>query len=216
MAGFTPNTGSVLDYGRTSSGLSTQIIIRIGNEPVGALQKLSVNQARPLNRIKEIGTDGCIEIVPNGATDYTLSADRIVFDQMRLPEAFSRGFRFIAAQRIAFDIDVFDVSSVNTPGGATDANSTGVVVMTYKNCWFTRYDTPYASDNYLITETAEIWAETGFISNLDKAVEIPNGGRTGIIAQTDENGIEAGVNHGGHRGSMDYSGVWSSLWDPRE
>jgi len=137
-----PNTGSILDrvtgQASTNSGLSTQIIIKVNNVPVGALQRLSVSQSRNLERIKEIGTDGVIEIVPNQATNFELTADRVVFDQLRLPESLSRGFRFINAQRVPFDIDVFDISSVNPPAAAA-TNSNGVVVMTYKNCWFTRY-----------------------------------------------------------------------------
>lgn len=84
-----PNTGSNINDGhRTSSGLSTQIIIKVSNNPVGALQQLSVAQNRPLQRIQEIGTDGVIEIVPNSATTFELTANRIVFDQLRLPESF--------------------------------------------------------------------------------------------------------------------------------
>ena len=98
MADF-PNTQTNIEAGpRTNSGLSTQIIIKVFNSPVGALQNLQVTQNRGLARIVEVGTDGVIEIVPNKATEYELSATRIVFDQLRLPEAFSRGFRFIASQ----------------------------------------------------------------------------------------------------------------------
>jgi hypothetical protein len=206
-----PNTGSQMSEGRTNSGLSTQIIIKINDVAVGALQNLSVSQNRPLVRVKEIGTDGTIEITPQGATEYELTAGRVVFDQLRLPEAFSRGFRFIAAQRIPFDIEIFDIGSVN-PANADPTNQNGTIVMTYKNCWFTRYETPYTADNYLITETATIWAETAFISNLDKNVAIPNsGGKRGIAAETDAEGIEKGVNHGGRRGAMDASGVFNSI-----
>lgn len=204
---FTPNTGSQLDQGRTNSSLSTQIIVRVDKTPVGALQTLTVSQNRGLFRVPEIGTDGFIEIVPNRGTEITLSTGRIVFDQLRLPEAFSRGFRFIAAQRIAFDIDIYDITSVATPGAAP-SNSNGSVVMCYKNCWFTRYDTPYTADNYLITETAELWAETAFITNLSAS---PKNSR-GVIAQTDKQGIERKVNLGGHRGSLDYSGLFNSIW----
>lgn len=212
---FTPNTGSLLNEGRTNSGLSTQIIIKINNVPVGALQELTVRQNRGLYRVPEIGTDGFIEIVPNSGTTYELSARRVVFDQLRLPESFSRGFRFIAAQRIAFDIDVFDISSVTVnPANADPSDSNGTVVMTYKNCWFNTYETPYAADNYLITESATIWAETAFISNLSNTTTIPNGGgKRGIIAETDAEGIEVSVNHGGRRGSLDASGLFNSLFD---
>ena len=209
-----PNTSSILDtvtgQASTNTGLSTQIVIRVNNEAVGALQRLQVSQNRNLQRIGEIGTDGVIEIVPDKFTTYELTVDRVVFDQLRLPESLSRGFRFISAQRVPFDIDVFDISNVNPPAGPQSSSSGGVVVHTYKNCWFTRYDTPYAADNYVITESATIWAETAFISNLAN-IDIPNNIR-GITAQTDVQNIERQVNLGGRRGSLDASGVVNSIF----
>jgi len=212
MSTFPLNTGSILDRttgeSNTNTGLSTQIIIKVHDQAVGALQSLRVTQGRNLERIKEIGTDGVIEIVPNQATTFELEATRIVFDQLRLPEAFSRGFRFINAQRVPFNIEVFDISSIAPPGSSTD--SPGVVVMTYKNCWFNRYDTPYAADNYLITETAGIWAETAYISNL-QGIDIPANSR-GFDAQTDTENIERSVNLGQRRGSLDASGLINSIF----
>ena len=170
MATF-PNTESTIlrgtdnTEGRTSTGLSTQIIIKVNNQPVGALQNLSVTQTRPLMRVNEIGTDGNIEIVPQGATTYDIAATRVMFDQLRLPEAFSRSFRFIGAQRIPFDIEIFDLNNADEQNAAVDANSSGIVVMKYVNCWFQNYVTPYVAENYLITETATIWAETAFVSS---------------------------------------------------
>src|SRR5271168_3873932 len=105
-----PNTGTTVNPDSTSSGLSTQIIIKVNGNPVGALQTLTVDQTRSVQRISEIGTDGTVEIVPNKAAEYKLTTGRIVFDQLRLPEAFSRGFRFIGAQRLPFDIEIYDTS----------------------------------------------------------------------------------------------------------
>ena len=210
MAEF-PNTGTLFEEQRTNSGLSTQIIVKINNTAVGALQNLRVSQSRDLRRINEIGTDGNIEIVPSKSTEYTLSAERVVFDQLRLPEAFSRGFRFIAAQRVPFDIEIFDIGSVD-PAGAAGTNSNGLIVMTYKNCWFSSYETPYEAENYVITESAEIWAETAFISNLGESVDIPGPNRRSVGSQTDAQGIENSVNAGGRRGALDASGIVNSLF----
>jgi hypothetical protein len=208
---YPPNTGTLLGPGRTNSGLSTQIIIKVDGNPVGALQTLTVDQARSVHRVTEIGTDGVIEIVPNKAAEYSLIAHRIVFDQLRLPEAFSRGFRFIGAQRLAFDIDIYDVASVNTPGGPI--GSTGSIIMTYKNCWFTQMSTPYATGDYLITETSKIEAETAYIS-AGVSQGKPGGGAaygtTPVLPQDKD--IESSVNNGGRRGSMDASGLWYSLF----
>jgi hypothetical protein len=206
-----PNTGSTVGLdpkaSQISTGLSTQIIIKVNQVAVGALQQLSVNQARPLDRIKEIGTDGIIEIVPNGATTFEMTANRIVFDQLRLPEAFSRGFRFINAQRLPFDIEVFDLTGIDpNSGGTVGTDLTGIVVVTYKNCWFQSYATPYAADNYIVTETATIWCETAYISTPDVSTK-PLTNQRGIVGQTDGWGVESSVNSGGRRGSMDAGGI---------
>ena len=213
-----PNTSTVLDpvvnpaSGVTNTGLSTQIIIKVASTAVGALQRLTVNQNRPLERIKEIGTDGVIEIVPMGPTTFELTADRIVFDQIRLPEAFSRGFRFIDAQRIPFDIEIIDLSSVTQPATNLNSNPSGMVTMTYKNCWFQTYSTPYTADNYIITETSTIWCETAYL--VQPTDIIPNsGGPRGIVAQTDTANIEYAVNTGERRGSMDVTGLLNSVFN---
>jgi len=216
----TPNTQSQLDNSdgasRTNSTLSTQIIIKVGNNPVGALQGLTVSQTRNLERIKEVGTDGIIEIVPNQATTYDLRAERVVFDQLRLTEAFSRGFRFIGAQRIPFDIEIMDISFT---GENVDISTgpEGIVAMTYKNCWFTNYETPYRADNYVITETASIWAETAFLTGPAAEEDIPNsGGIRGLQASTDGGGVERQVNSGKRLGSLDASGLVNSFFERTE
>ena len=202
-----PNTGSNINAGnRTNSGLSTQIIIKVFNSPVGALQNLGVTQTRGLQRISEIGTDGVIEIVPNSATQYELSATRIVFDQLRLPESFSRGFRFIAAQRIPFDIDIIDISGTD-PNSISDNNENNVV-MTYKNCWFSRYETPYAADNYIITETATMQCETAYLVQVGR-----DGSLRPVDRQTDGAGVEEDVNSGRRLGSLDAAGLIQSLFE---
>lgn len=206
-----PNTGTLFQEQRTNSGLSTQIIIKVNDEPVGALQRISVSQNRPLKQISEVGTDGLIEIVPQGATTFTLDVERMVFDQLRLPEAFSRGFRFINAQRNPFDIEIFDLSSVD-PSGAAPTSSNGLVVMTFKNCWFASYSTPYQAGDYTIAESAQIQAETAFVSNLEASQSIFDTSRRGLAPQTDEAGIEDATNLGGRRGALDASGLINSLF----
>ena len=206
-----PNTGTNINAGhRTNSGLSTQIIIKVYNNPVGALQQLSVNQARPLQRIPEIGTDGVIEIVPSGATTFELTANRIVFDQLRLPESFSKEFRFINAQRVPFDIDIIDISGAQPNSGAEPGNARQHVVMTYKNCWFTSYQTPYAADNYLITETATLWCETAYLAKTGR-----DGPKNGILRPLetlgDDANIEKQVNAGMRLGSLDAAGLVLSV-----
>lgn len=211
-----PNTGSLIERGldgvegRTTTALSTQIVIKVNNVAVGALQNLTVTQNRPLYRVNEIGVDGNIEIVPQSSTTFELAATRIVFDQLRLPEAFSRSFRFINAQRIPFDIEIFDINN-SSPDAAVDAAASGVVVHKYINCWFTRYETPYQAENYIITETAGIWAETGHVSSpQDQGIEFLRSDDG--LRQTDTSGIENTVNVGNRRGAVDAGGLVNAIF----
>ena len=87
--------------------------------------------------------------------------------------------------------------------------------MTYRNCWFTKYDTPYAADNYIITETATIWCETAFITSPAEAGSnpIPNGGGLrGVVPQYDGAQIEPATNWGHRRGALDASGLVNSIF----
>jgi len=215
MATF-PNTGSTINRGlddptegRTSTSLSTQIVIKVNNVAVGALQRLTISQNRPLYRVNEIGTDGNVEIVPQGSTTFELTAERIVFDQLRLPEAFSRSFRFINAQRIPFDIEIFDINDADAQNAVVDANSGGIVVMKFVNCWFSRYESPYNAENYIITETASIWAETGVVNSPDAFLPENSSLRT---INPEANAIETSVNRGGRRGGVDAAGLVNAIF----
>ena len=139
-----PNTSSILDnkalttqHGTTRTGLSTQIVVYVNEEPVGAIQSFQEQQQRQNKRINELGTDGVIEIIPQSAANVTLTVQRIVFDGLSVTEAFSRGFRNIHAQRIPFDIVVIDKFT----GTDNDA-----VVTTYHNCWFKSMSKTSSSD----------------------------------------------------------------------
>lgn len=150
------------------AGLSTQIIIEVtdaeGNPfPIGAIQTLTPTETRPLQRISEVGTDGVIQIAPISATTVDLAVTRMLFDYQRLPAAFQRGFRHIHAARLPFDIRVTDYNPYQELGNINAAGEDGVpdsIVTVYVNCWLQNYTYTYAQDNYLITESATIWAES--------------------------------------------------------
>jgi hypothetical protein len=214
MAVF-PNTESTIlrgtgdsTEGRTSTGLSTQIIIKVNNQPVGAVQNMTVTQNRGLQRINEVGTDGNVEIVPNTSTTFDISVNRIVFDQLRLPEAFSRSFRFINAQRVPFDIEVYDIGNADEQNALVESSSSGVVVMKFVNCWFQNYVTPYQATDFLITESATIWAETGFVSSGGA----PPPHLRDFGPQTDTAGIEGSANVGDRRGGIDAAGLINAVF----
>lgn len=189
-----PKTGSTLQS-NISAGLSTQIVVKVGSDTVGALQSLEVRQNRPLTRIVELGLDGTLEIVPTQRAEVTLNVRRIVFDRLRLPEAFERGFLNIKSQRLPFDILVIDQT-----GGDNEL----AITHQYVNCWFQDYATPYGADNYLITESATIWAED-VSSRLGANANAAQGGARDMKPQIEE--IEREADIGNRRGTLDAPGL---------
>jgi hypothetical protein len=207
----------------TQTGLSTQILIEVNGEGVGAVQSLSVAQNRPTNRVTEVGTDGTIEIVPTGTTTVALSVTRIVFDNKRITEAFQRGFHNIHAQRIPFDILVYDFQNaqtdtpIKTPEdpatfqaegnfdltAAFDAPATGegVITTVFENCWFTSTNTTYTSSDYIISEDAGL--EVEFVHTYKDGNALSGAGR-GTPEQDDALERLADL---GRRGSLDARGL---------
>lgn len=166
-------TGSSTDSA-TSTGLSTQILVKVDGVAVGGIQSLSISQNRPVKAITEVGTDGQIEIVPSGATTFELDIDRVYFDRKTITEAFSRQFINIQAQRYPFDIYVYDMHNVSyedatlqngfevgTLGTNSDRNAVtkGVMVTVYENCWFASKTDTYSSNDYVIVQRARVTAE---------------------------------------------------------
>jgi len=189
-----PATGSTLTS-NISTGLSTQIVIKVGNDTVGAVQQLQVTQNRPLYRAVEIGLDGTLEIVPQQRTEVTLNVTRIVFDKLRMAEAFARGFVNIKAQRLPFDILVID---------RTSGEGENAITHTYRNCWFQNYVTPYNADNYIITETGVLWAEDAS-SRLGASANVAQGGARDMKPQIETRERQADI--GDFRGTMDAPGI---------
>jgi len=195
MASY-PITGSTLTSS-ISTGLSTQILIKVANETVGAIQRLTINQNRTLYRAKEIGLDGVLEIVPQAPTEFDATISRIVFDRLRLPEAFARGFINIKSQLVPFEILVID---------RTNGDNEGAVTHRLTNCWFNRYSPTYAADNFIITEEATIYIED-ISSTLGSSQESAvNGGARGINYQVDSLGRERATDAGAGSPGQERSG----------
>lgn len=195
-----PKTGSTLDS-TTRTALSTQIIIMVDGESVGAVQEFSPSQRRSVERIKEVGTDGTIEIVPSQAAEVTVSIRRIVYDGISLTEAMKRGFRNIKSQRIPFDIVVIDQYT----GTGDDA-----VITTYKNCWFTSIGTSYSADSFIVDEDVEVEVEDIMTLRAGEAVALSQGvgGARQIPFQRDN--VELATDSGQRRGSLDFPGLISA------
>lgn len=198
-----PRTGSILDS-TTHTSLSTQVIIMVGTEPVGAVQDFSISQRRQNRRISEIGTDGTIEIVPQSRAEVTLNIRRVAFDGLSLPEGFSRGFRNLQAQRIPFDIVVIDQFS------GTDDDA---IITTFHNCWFNSLDKQYQAEDYIIIENAGVDVEYISETRGGEAVALSQGvGGSRQIAgiQTDE--AELLADTGVRRGALDFAGLISAAY----
>ena len=169
-----PQSGSLLQN-RINSGLSTQITIKVDGTTVGAIQKLSIIQNRDLWRHEEIGTEGVVEIHPKGAAKIEISVDRVVFDGMRLPEAFARGFINLQSQRVPFDINIIDRSEMK--------NNNDAIVHVFNNCWFRQYSPQFRSDHFIVSESAQIWCE--FVTTTQNGVSAVYGGLRGIAYEYD-------------------------------
>ena len=186
-----PTTGSTLDR-RIRTGLSPLLVVKVNGEAVGAIQSLNPSESRQVARVQELGTDGVIELVPNAPTTVTLQVSRLVFDNLRLPPAFRRGFAHIQAQRLPFDIDVFDRTH-----GLSSPN-VGVQVTSYRNCYFSNYSATYQAANYQITENATIEAQ--YVDDLLPVT--PGFNERGL--SPDLNQIENLANLGYRIGSLDF------------
>jgi hypothetical protein len=164
-----PYTGTQLNSS-TQTGLSTQILVQVDGLAVGGIQSLRVNQRRPLRAITEVGTDGNIEIVPNAATTFELSIERIYFDRKTITESLGRSFLNIQAQRYPFDIYIYDFH--NVPGAALDPEfgvgdptaaaqlaANGIITTVYENVWIGSLDTTYSSGDYIIMQNISATAE---------------------------------------------------------
>jgi len=194
-----PSTGSSIDR-RIRTGLSPLILVKVNGEAVGAIQSLNPTESRTLARVQELGTDGFIELVPNSPTTVTLQVTRIVFDNLRLPPAFRRGFAHIQAQRLPFDIDVFDRSH------GTASPNVSMQVTSYRNCYFSNYSATYQANNYQISETATIEAQ--YVEDLLPVTTAYN--ERGLAP--DMHPIENLANLGIRIGSLDFPDLIDEFW----
>jgi hypothetical protein len=214
-----PNTGSTLtvagtNVNKTSTAISTNIIIMVNNTAVGAIQSMAISEKRGLKMIDEVGTDGHIDSVPNVSTNITGSCQRVRFDRLRVAEAFSRGFVHVASQVYPFDIVILDKQK-------RDQGSQISTVI--KNVWISGIDYTYQVSDWVITDTMTWEAETIFsVLNNGSSQPVAVGGERGIqhmgagpngtvnIQSGDgivniEQLVDTGAN--GRRGSLDAAGL---------
>jgi hypothetical protein len=149
-----PNTHSTLSQttgrNKTSTAISTNILIMVEGRPVGAIQTMSISEKRGIKQVDEVGTDGHVDSVPNVSTNITGSCDRVRFDRLRIAEAFSRGFVHVASQVYPFDIVIIDKQKL-----ATGSQISTVI----KNVWIDGIDYAYAANDWIITDKMTWQAE---------------------------------------------------------
>jgi hypothetical protein len=195
------NTGTVLfdaeGNNRTATHLSTNIVIVVNGNPIGAIQTLNVTETRNLVMVDEIGTDGHIDSAPTKSTDYTIACTRIRFNRMRIAEAFGRGFIHAKSQRIPFDIEIHDRFHDADPGNA--------IVTTIQNCWIGEINYQYNADNFIITDTMNLQAEDIFsvFSGNNNVVGQVNARGEPIFV----NPFERQADRGEFRGALDQAGL---------
>ena len=165
-----PYTGSPVASSATSTGLSTQILVKVDGIAVGGIQSMRIDQNRALRAITEVGTDGNVEIVPNSATTFEITIERIYFDRKTITEALGRQFINIQAQRYPFDIYVYDFHNVSSSNldasydvpdsdGSDKKVTAGVMVTVYENCWIKSKSENFTSQDYIISQNVGITAE---------------------------------------------------------
>lgn len=190
-----PTSGSILNS-KLSSSLSTSIIVKVENTTVGAIQTLTIKQSREMCIWEECGNEGIIEIHPKNATKISIDVTRIVFDDLRLTESLARGFINIQSQRIPFDIHIMDTGAA--------INDDNILSHILHGCWFRGYITPLTSNNFLITETADIACE--YITSMRNAQNASYGGISRKISYSYDT-IERATDLNGRRGSFNSSGI---------
>ncbi len=197
------NTGSTLSFpggqNKTSTSISTHIVILVNNTPVGAVQSLKINESRNINEIDEVGTDGHVDSVPNQSTNITGTCDRIRFDRLRIAEAFGRGFIHVASQAYPFDIVILDRQK-------RDQGSQISTVI--KNVWIKSIDYSYSANDWVITDNMSWEAENIFsILNSGSSTPAAQGGERRIAFSNVGVERETDTGANGRRGSLDSSGL---------
>ncbi len=198
-----PNTGSILEASggknRTGISVSTEIVIKVDGNSIGAIQNIDLNEDRSIYMLDEVGTDGHVDSVPKSSTNVSLSCERIRFDNLRVAAAFSRGFVHVHSQRRPFNIEVVDMFAGEDP-------STWITTVV-KNCWIKKISFAHKVSDYTISERMDIEAETifSFLGANNNVVPGAAGGRNLAIGLADP--YELSADKGGRRGALDAAGL---------
>jgi hypothetical protein len=201
-----PQTGSVIQTATgantTQTAISTNIVISVGPNTVGAVQELNIDESRRIMMINEVGTDGHIDSVPNESTNITGTCRRIRFNKMRVAEAFSRSYVHVHSQRFPFDIVVID------QWNGSDNNA---LITTIRNVWIKRINTRYQAGDWVIADDMDWEAETIYttLANGPSATGGVQNIPLAILSPTSD--IEQAADTGGRRGALDAPGLLTAF-----
>lgn len=204
-----PHSGSILtESGRnvTRTGVSTQIIIQVDGNAIGAIQSINYKEDRNIKMIDEVGTDGHIDSVPQKSTDISGECTRIRFDNLRMAAAFSRGFIHASSQRIPFDIVILDIFAADENDADGFNGSDNVITTVIKNVWIRSLGVTMTSADFTISETMGWVAEHiySYIGQGGNVVGATTGRQLPLI---DNDIIEKQADIGQRRGSLDAAGL---------
>ena len=215
-----PHSGSILSNASrntTRTGVSTEIIIQVDGNPIGAIQSISYNETRNIHMIDEVGTDGHVDSVPQKSTDISGDCTRVRFDNLRMASAFSRGFIHAASQRIPFDIVILDIFAADesdaipnptSPSVVAPPNDFGdnVITTVIKNVWINNLGVTYTASDFVISETMSWQAEHiySYLGQGQNAVPAPSARQITII---DNDAFERMTDIGKRRGALDAAGL---------
>jgi hypothetical protein len=190
----------------TKTHLSTNIIIKVDGNPVGAVKQMQITESRNITRIAEVGTDGFIDSAPSRSTEISVSCSRTRFSRQRIAEAFGRGFIHASSQRIPFDIEIQDIFA--------DSNEANAIITVIENCWISQIRYSYSSDDFVIAEDMDLVAERiSSVLNGSNVVTAVSNGRSFPISI---NQFEAEADRGSFTGALDAAGLLNAfLDDPR-
>lgn len=213
MAFSFPNTGSSITYqghDNTNTGISTNILITVGPNPVGAIQNITINETRQIKMIDEVGTDGHIDSVPNQSTNITGTCSRIRYDRMRISEAFSRSFVHVHSQRVPFNIVIIDAWNGNTLNLADTSQD---IITTINNVWISDIHYSYQTNDWVIVDEMSFQAETIYSTLGGGSTPASQGGTRNIplAILSPASDVERAADIGTLRGSLDQPGLLNNF-----
>ena len=182
---------------KTGTHLSTNIVILVNGNAIGAITKLSVNEGRSIKLIDEVGTDGHIDSAPNKSVDIDGNCTRTRFDRMRIAEAFGRGFIHVHSQRLPFDIEIQDRFHDADPGNA--------IITVIKNVWIKKIGYQFSADDFVIVDDMD-WVAEGISSTMN-GISVVSGGKDAVGNPITIDAVESESDIGKYRGSLDSPGL---------